>query len=125
MQWLDELLPEDAAELCRGRVRLVVTEVPSLRLRYLEDFASKQDLIDANSELPGCCAPRPPRIRGSAAPTHAWAPLTKCKQSWHCEQAAGSFPALPLGLGATPHHAALPLPAALIAAALCPHAALQ
>ncbi len=57
VQWLDELLPEDAAELCRGRVRLVVTEVPSLRLRYLEDFASKQDLIDANSELPGCCAP--------------------------------------------------------------------
>ncbi|KAL4419027.1 hypothetical protein ABPG77_010014 [Micractinium sp. CCAP 211/92] len=47
-EWLDELLPEDAAELCRGRVRLVVTEVPSLRLRYLEDFASKQDLIDAN-----------------------------------------------------------------------------
>ncbi|KAL4430951.1 hypothetical protein ABPG75_006207 [Micractinium tetrahymenae] len=47
-EWLDELLPEDAAELCRGRVRLVVTEVPSLRLRYLEDFASKQDLIEAN-----------------------------------------------------------------------------
>ena len=52
LQWLDELLPDDAAELCRGRVRLVVTEVPSLRLRYLEDFESKQDLIDANSERP-------------------------------------------------------------------------
>ena len=49
-QWLDELLPEDAAEMCQGRVRLVVTEVPSLRLRYLQDFESKQDLIDANSE---------------------------------------------------------------------------
>ncbi len=49
-QWLDELLPEDAAERCRGRVRLVVTEVPSLRLRYLEDFESKEDLIDACSE---------------------------------------------------------------------------
>lgn len=46
-EWLDELLPEDAAERCRGRVRLVVTEVPSLRLRYLEDFESKEDLIDA------------------------------------------------------------------------------
>ena len=50
VQWLDELLPEDAAERCRGRVRLVVTEVPSLRLRYLEDFESKEDLIDACSE---------------------------------------------------------------------------
>lgn len=27
LQWLDELLPEDAAERCRGRVRLIVTEV--------------------------------------------------------------------------------------------------
>lgn len=48
--WLEELLPEDAAERCAGRVRLVVTEVPSLKLRYLQDFESKQDLIDANSE---------------------------------------------------------------------------
>ncbi|EFN59130.1 hypothetical protein CHLNCDRAFT_137944 [Chlorella variabilis] len=46
--WLEELLPEDAAERCAGRVRLVVTEVPSLKLRYLQDFESKQDLIDAN-----------------------------------------------------------------------------
>jgi hypothetical protein len=48
--WLEELLPADAAERCAGRVRLVVTEVPSLRIRYLENFESKQDLIDANSE---------------------------------------------------------------------------
>lgn len=46
--WLEELLPADAAERCAGRVRLVVTEVPSLRIRYLENFESKQDLIDAN-----------------------------------------------------------------------------
>lgn len=57
--WLEELLPADAAERCAGRVRLVVTEVPSLRIRYLENFESKQDLIDANSESlmgGGCCS---------------------------------------------------------------------
>ena len=31
MQWLDELLPPNAAELCRGRVTVVVTTLPSLR----------------------------------------------------------------------------------------------
>lgn len=31
MQWLDELLPPNAAELCRGRVTVVVTMLPSLR----------------------------------------------------------------------------------------------
>ena len=31
-------------------MRLVVTEVPSLRIKYLEIFATRQDLIDANSE---------------------------------------------------------------------------
>lgn len=28
--WLDELLPPDALEHCRGRVQLVVTQVPEL-----------------------------------------------------------------------------------------------
>jgi hypothetical protein len=51
--WLDALLPEDAAARCAGRVRLVVTEVPSLRLRYVEDFESREDLINANSERAG------------------------------------------------------------------------
>jgi len=37
-------------------VRLVVTEVPSLRLRYLENFESKQDLIDGNSEFTASAA---------------------------------------------------------------------
>jgi hypothetical protein len=47
-RWLDELLPEDAAERCRGgRVRIVATEVPALRVVYLDDFASRQELIDA------------------------------------------------------------------------------
>jgi hypothetical protein len=46
-QWLDELLPPDAAERCRGRVKLVAAEAPTFRLCYLEDFASREDLIDA------------------------------------------------------------------------------
>lgn len=45
--WLDELLPEDAAKLCRGRVKTVATRVPSLRLCYLEEFASRDAVIDA------------------------------------------------------------------------------
>lgn len=47
-QWLEELLPEDAGRRCTGRVKLVVTEVPSLRLQYIDSFESKQDVIDAN-----------------------------------------------------------------------------
>lgn len=47
-QWLDELLPEDAAERCNGRVKLVVTELPSLQLKYLSEFTSREDLINAN-----------------------------------------------------------------------------
>ena len=55
-QWLDELLPDDAAQRCEGRVELLVTSVaaPSLRvLRPLSvlsvsDFADRDALIDAN-----------------------------------------------------------------------------
>jgi len=46
-QWLDELLPADADVRCAGRVRLIATEVPTLRLRYLDEFESREDLIDA------------------------------------------------------------------------------
>jgi len=46
-QWLEELLPGDAHVRCRGRVRIVVTKTPSLQLQYLDDFASREDLIDA------------------------------------------------------------------------------
>lgn len=45
--WLDELLPPDADELCSGRVKLVVTEALTLRIRYVEDFRDRDDLIDA------------------------------------------------------------------------------
>lgn len=46
-EWLDELLPPDAEERCAGRVKLVVTEALTLRLRYIEDFTDRDDLINA------------------------------------------------------------------------------
>lgn len=84
-QWLDELLPANAAELCHGRVRLIATEVPSLRLCYLSDFESKEDLIEANMasvhipvrKLAGrvcscrcccCCPSTPPRLQPNCRP---------------------------------------------------------
>lgn len=48
--WLEELLPEDAAERCQ-RVKVVATKVPALGLRYLDTFETKQDVIDACSKL--------------------------------------------------------------------------
>ena len=49
-RWLDELLPANAAELCNGRVKIVATQVPSLRLCYLDSFETREDVIDALSE---------------------------------------------------------------------------
>lgn len=46
-QWLDDLLPRNAVELCQGKLKLVVTQIPSFEIAYVEDFTSKQDLIDA------------------------------------------------------------------------------
>ncbi|KAK9859302.1 hypothetical protein WJX84_000662 [Apatococcus fuscideae] len=46
--WLDELLPPDAADICRGRLQLIVTNVPSFRQAYISEYASKDDLIQAN-----------------------------------------------------------------------------
>lgn len=46
-QWLDELLPADAVDRCSGRVKVIVTEIPSLRLKYVDTFDSRDDLIDA------------------------------------------------------------------------------
>lgn len=37
-----------AVYLCRGRLKLVVTDVRSLQLSYIDDFATKEELIDAN-----------------------------------------------------------------------------
>ena len=57
-QWLDELLPDDAACQCEGRVELLVTALPNnlreamtlpnLRVLTVSDFADSDALIDAN-----------------------------------------------------------------------------
>ncbi len=44
--WLDELLPANAAERCRGQVGIVVTQLPSCRQLAISDFADKEDLIN-------------------------------------------------------------------------------
>lgn len=46
-QWMDDLLPSNAVQLSHGRLKLVVTQIPSFEIAYVEDFTSKQDLIDA------------------------------------------------------------------------------
>eukprot|EP00466_Bigelowiella_natans_P001442 jgi/Bigna1/77699/fgenesh1_pg.49_\ len=46
-KWLEKLLPEDAHERCNGRVRLLVTKVPSLNQKYVSHFTSREDLITA------------------------------------------------------------------------------
>ena len=46
-EWLDTLLPANAVELCKGRLKLVVTQIPSFEIAYVQDFTSKQDLVDA------------------------------------------------------------------------------
>ncbi|EKX38521.1 hypothetical protein GUITHDRAFT_144126 [Guillardia theta CCMP2712] len=53
-QWLDELLPENAAEICTDRVDMVAVSVTSVRLSFLPlkrksitRFKTKKDLIEA------------------------------------------------------------------------------
>ncbi|KAG1678201.1 hypothetical protein FOA52_016138 [Chlamydomonas sp. UWO 241] len=46
-EWLHSLLPDNAHELCRGRVTVVVTTLPDLQQIGISDFRDKQDLIDA------------------------------------------------------------------------------
>ena len=46
-KWLEDLLPDDAAERCNGRVRIIVTEAPSLRLRCISEFSTKGDVVNA------------------------------------------------------------------------------
>ena len=49
--WLDELLPDDAADRCRGRVSVLVREVsvasPYIRQLAVSDFTDKADLISS------------------------------------------------------------------------------
>eukprot|EP00210_Caulerpa_lentillifera_P007429 g7100.t1 len=54
-EWLDELLPENAAEICNDRVGLVITTLPKLELKLINEFESKDTLIDAN--LASCHIP--------------------------------------------------------------------
>jgi hypothetical protein len=45
-EWLDELLPPDAAERCRDQVSIVVTQLPFCNQVAISDFRDKQDLIN-------------------------------------------------------------------------------
>lgn len=60
-------------------------QVPSLKLRYLEDFTSKQDLIDANSEclVPAWCLPGAFRA-GPAPSCNRQASPARCLASSAC-----------------------------------------
>ncbi|MEW5309055.1 MAG: hypothetical protein WDW38_000967 [Sanguina aurantia] len=54
-EWLNSLLPDDAADRCRDRVNIVVTQLPSLAQVGITDFKSKADLINvamASSHIP-------------------------------------------------------------------------
>jgi predicted acylesterase/phospholipase RssA len=44
--WLEDILPEDAADRLRGRVQVVLTELP-MKKRAVDDFQSKEDVIEA------------------------------------------------------------------------------
>lgn len=46
-EWLDSLLPHNAVDICQGRLKLVITKIPSFEIAYVCDYTSKQDLIDA------------------------------------------------------------------------------
>jgi predicted acylesterase/phospholipase RssA len=56
-QWLDELLPDDAHDVCRDRVHLLSLQLtlPRPRRRLISDFESKEDLIGACMSSGGCC----------------------------------------------------------------------
>ncbi|EIE27184.1 hypothetical protein COCSUDRAFT_45766 [Coccomyxa subellipsoidea C-169] len=47
-QWLEDILPANAADKCRGRLKLVVTDIRGFQLAYIDDFATKDEVIDAN-----------------------------------------------------------------------------
>ena len=46
-EWLEELLPEDAHLTCESRVKVVLLEVFPLNRRAVEEFKSRDDLIEA------------------------------------------------------------------------------
>lgn len=44
--WLEHMLPQEAAELCRERVQLLVTELPSFKEKAVGNFTCPRDLTD-------------------------------------------------------------------------------
>eukprot|EP00955_Chlamydomonas_euryale_P040756 351801-Chlamydomonas_euryale.AAC.19 len=46
-EWLHSLLPDNAHELCRERITVVVTTLPDMKQVGISDFKDKQDLINA------------------------------------------------------------------------------
>uniref|UniRef100_A0A7S1SRS5 Patatin n=1 Tax=Tetraselmis chuii TaxID=63592 RepID=A0A7S1SRS5_9CHLO len=48
LRWLEELLPDNAGDMCRERVRIMITEVPNLRQTAVDDYLDKEDLIRVN-----------------------------------------------------------------------------
>jgi len=45
-QWLHDLLPHDAHHRCRADLGVVVTQLPSWRQLSIDDFESKEDLVN-------------------------------------------------------------------------------
>eukprot|EP00951_Prasinocladus_malaysianus_P020722 scaffold170088_cov43-Prasinocladus_malaysianus.AAC.1 len=41
LQWLQDLLPENAADICRDRVQIMITGVPTFQQSSVDDFESK------------------------------------------------------------------------------------
>lgn len=53
--WLDEILPDDAAERCSGRVHISILQLMPPERKHVSWFCSKADLIEAclaSSHLP-------------------------------------------------------------------------
>jgi len=76
-RWLDELLPHDAAELCRGELGVVVTQLPSCKQLWINDFRDKTDLIN-------CC------MASAHVPVLLDLQLSRKCRGWACVD--GSFP---------------------------------
>lgn len=54
-EWLDTLLPDDAAERCSGHMTIVVTTLPTMAQVGISEFKDKKDLINcamASSHIP-------------------------------------------------------------------------
>ena len=47
-EWLDEILPEDAAEMATGRITILLTTIPKLGKQRVSRFVDRDDLIRCN-----------------------------------------------------------------------------